>query len=418
MLHQILLSLILAVGLQNTYPAAYKCSTNNIFQTVASIKEPGAVLRIDSWVDLKGRTLTLPVNSTLVIDGGGIDNGYVVGNKTTLSARVYQVFGEQLRINGKWCVDHAYAEWFGQCGIDDDTPKIQKCLDTFFQCKLLNRTYQVTNIKMPENALLEGSSQGRYQCSTLQQAETYKGNLITTGNEEYSGVTIKGLRIIGGNYKNTAICITVPESLIQDVICDQYYGNGIQLKDRAWSTTIRRCSILGKMSTAKKRQPLTGILVDTRGGLISIDHCNINYYETGIHLKNGVQINIQNNNISECSQNEMKRPDACIRITGGECIDIFDNYIENFNTGVLLMTGKQICIHNNYLNGLSVASFGIDIKGEIKDLEIKSNHIYMGYTGSWAIAVRTQKVDKTEFRVIHNDLDDNKLYNMSGAITQ
>ena len=86
MLHHFLLSLLLFVGIQNNYPTVYKCNTSNIFQTVESIKEPGAVLRIESWVDLKGRSLTLPVNSTLVINDGGIDNGCLVGSKTTLSA--------------------------------------------------------------------------------------------------------------------------------------------------------------------------------------------------------------------------------------------------------------------------------------------------------------------------------------------
>ena len=412
MLHQMLLSLLLFVGLQNTYPMVYKCNTNNIFQTVALIKEPGAIVRIDSWVDLRGRTLTIPANSTLVIDGGGVDNGCIIGTNTTLSAGLYQIFGERFQIKGKWNVDHAYAEWYGQCGINDDTPKIQKCLDSFFQCKLLNRTYKVTTIKMPDNALLEGTSQGRYQCSTLQQNKSYSGSLITTGNEEYSGVTIRGLRITGGNNYNTAICITVPESQIQDVIFDQFFGNGIQLKDRAWSTTISHCSLFGNMSSAKNRQPLTGIVVDTKGGLISIDHCNINYFETGIHLKSGVQVSINNCNISECSQNELKHPDACIKVSGGVGIDIYDNYIENFNTGVLLLAGKQVSVHNNYLNGLSVASFGVDIKGVVKDIVISNNYIYMGYKGAWAIALRTTKIDKGEITVLNNDLENKKLYNV------
>ena len=261
--------------------------------------------------------------------------------------------------------------------------------------------------------MLEGSNQGRYQCSTIKQIASYNGDLITTGDEDYSGVLVNGIRISGGSPQNTAIRITVPCSIIRDVICDQYQGNGINLKDRAWGTVISNCDIFGNMTTTSKRQALTGILVDTKGGLISIDHCNINYYETGIHVKKGVQVSIRNSNISDCSQNEMKRPDACIKISGGTCIDIYDNYIENFSTGVLLLSGKQITIHDNFINGLSVASFGVDIKGAIEDLDISNNHIYMGYKGAWAIALRTSKIEKKRIVIQKNDLDMKKLYSIT-----
>jgi len=400
-------------GVPTSQPVVYNCNTSNIFETVTTIKDTAPIIRIDSWVDLNNKTLTLPPNSTLVINNGGIDNGSIVGANTTLSTGIYQIFGDRLTIKGKWCVDHAYAEWFGCCGIKDDTRYIQRCLDTFYQCKLLNRTYIVTTIKLPDNSLLEGSNQGRYQCSTIKQLSSYNGDLITTGDDAYSGVLVNGIRLIGGSPQNTAIRISVPCSVIRDVICDQYQGNGINLKDRAWGTTLIHCDIFGNMSTSKKRDPLTGILIDSRGGLISIDHCNINYYETGIHVNKGVQISISNSNISDCSQNEMKRPDACIRVSRGERIDIYDNYIENFSTGILLLSGKQINIHDNFINGLSVASFGVDIKGAIEDLDISNNHIYMGYKGAWAIALRTSKIEKKRIVIQKNDLDMKKLYSVT-----
>lgn len=45
-----------------------------------------------------------------MIDGGGVYNGCIVGTNTTLSAGLYQIFGERLQIKGKWNVDYAYAE--------------------------------------------------------------------------------------------------------------------------------------------------------------------------------------------------------------------------------------------------------------------------------------------------------------------
>lgn len=399
-------------GLASSHSAVYNCDTKNIFETVSTIKDIAPIIRIDSWVDLGNKTLTLPPNSTVEIIHGGLDNGCIVGTNTTLATGIYNIFGERLVIRGKWCVDHAYAEWFGSCGTSDDTQYIQKCLDTFFQCRLLNRTYQANTIKLPDNSLLEGSGQGRYQCSTLKQIDTYKGDFITTGDDAFSGVIVSGIRFCGGRSQNTAIRITVPCSKIRNVICDQYQGNGINLKDRAWGTTLSHCNIYGNMVTAKNRQSLTGILVDTKGGLISIEHSNINYYETGIHIKKGAQISINNCNISDCSQNEMKRPNACIKISDGYGIDIYDNYIENFSTGIQLLSGKLVNIHDNYINGLSVASFGVDIKGAVENLCITNNFIYMGYKKAWAISLRTPKCDKCQIHIYQNELDNNKLYEL------
>lgn len=418
MLQNFLFATLLLLGVSGK-PVTYNCNSNNIFKTVATIGKTSAIIKVEEWIDLNGRSLVLPSNITLVIDKGGFENGSITGTKTTLSTGLSQVFGDKLKINGSWCVEHAYAEWFGNCGIGDDTEYIQKCLNVFYQCKLLNRTYHVTTLVLPDDSKLEGSDQGRYQVSTIEQNEIYKGDLITTGNKAYSGVIITGLRLTGGNTMNTAICVTVPNTRIDGVICDQYKGNGINLKDRAWGTSINNCCVYGNMSTAKNRAPLTAIIVNTDGGLITINNCQINYYETGVSIVKGARVTISGSNISECSMNHFKKPDSCIKISGGESIDIFDNYIENFCTGILLQSGKQISVHDNYINGLSVASFGIDIKGTVENLDIRNNHIYMGYKGSWAIALRTSQINKQKIKISSNDLDEKKLYNMKGiSITE
>ena len=418
MFYNILLASLLLLGAIGK-PVTYNCNTNNIFNTITTIGNSSAIIKVEDWIDLNGKTLVLPANITLVIEKGGFDNGKITGDKTMLSTGLFQVFGENLKVNGTWCVDHAYAEWFGSCGQGDDTEFIQKCLNTFYQCRLLNRTYHVTTICLPDDAKFEGSGQGRYQTSTIEQDESYKGDLITTGNKDYSGVIISGLRLTGGNERNTAIRITVPNTRIDGVICDQYKGNGINLKDRAWGTSIKNCGVYGNMTTAKNRTPLVAITVNTEGGLITINNCVINYYEVGVSIEKGVRVTLSGNNISECSINHFKKPDACIKIVGGESIDIYDNYIENFSTGILLYSGKQVSVHDNYINGLSVASFGIDIKGQMENLDIRNNHIYMGYKGSWAIALRTSQIDKKKIKVSSNDLDENKLYNMKGiSVTQ
>lgn len=416
----LLMALLTAMAVIAT-PQRYECNSNNIISIAnkVSANKQDAVLVVRENIDLAGRKLSLPASVEIVVEGGSFKNGSIAGNNTTLSAGAYPIFEESVNISGTWVIDNAYAEWFGITGKSDDTKIIQKCLDLFFQCKLLNKTYNVTTLNIPDNAFLYGNAQGRYRMPTLYQLEAYKGDLITTGNKAYSGVALAGFRITGGREENTAIRIRVPNSRVEGVFCDEYFGNGITLDQRAWGTKIERCSVYGNMAAAKTRKTIgTAITVNTDGGLINIEKCDITYYQCGIDIEKGVCVAVRECNISECSQNLFKKTDACIKINGGESISIYDNYVENFSTGILLLSGKQISIQNNYINGLSVASFGIDVKGAIEGVEIKSNHIYMGYKSSWAVAVRSNKIDEKEVRVLHNKLDEKKLYKIRTAKTE
>lgn len=393
----------------------YECSSKNIFIILekVSTSNQSAVLLVRDTINLKGRKLTLTNNIELVVEGGSFSNGSIIGNRTTLVAGAYPIFEENLIVSGTWVTDNAYAEWFGQTGSLDDTKKIQKCLDTFFKCKLLNKYYNVTTLNVPDNASLEGDEQGRYRKPTLHQIEEYKGDLITTGNKAYSGISLSGFRITGGQESNTAISISVPNSQLNGIICDEYFGNGIRLIERAWGAKLYRCSVFGNRDNAKVRGSQgVSILVDTNGGLISIEQCDINYYQTGILINRGAQVTVRGCSISECSRNQFKKTGACIKVKGGTSISIYDNYLENFNVGIDLVKGMTIEIHNNYINGLSVASYGIYINDGAEKIEIRNNHIHMGFKGAWAIACRSKVAEKQDVHLINNDLDEKKLYNI------
>ena len=399
----------------NVHANTYVCNTKNIFHCISEIKKSGdenGIIIINDPINLKGQRLSLPERAQLIMNGGAFSNGTIVSNCNTLIAGPYQIFDNDVTLEGKWVVDNAYVEWFGVSDIDA-TESVQRCLDVFFKCKLLDKTYNITTLKIPDNSFLAGNMLGRYRMPTLHQLEEYEGDMITTGSKAYSGISLSGFRITGGKESNTAIRISVPNSIIERVFCDQYAGDCVVLDQRAWGTSIEHCSFFGNTEKAKIRNTsVTAILINTQGGKITIDNCDINYYQTGIQIQKGVLISIKNSSISECSRNHFKKPVACISVTGGECIDISDNYIENFSTGISLTGGKQIDIHNNYINGLSVASFGVDISGDTEMVDIKNNHIYMGYKGSWAVANRSESINPKEICLKNNILDNNKLYNI------
>ena len=79
MFHNILLASLLLLGAIGK-PVTYNCNTNNIFNTITTIGNSSAIIKVEDWIDLNGKTLVLPANITLVIEKGGFDNGKITGD--------------------------------------------------------------------------------------------------------------------------------------------------------------------------------------------------------------------------------------------------------------------------------------------------------------------------------------------------
>lgn len=389
---------------------AISASKNVLTQDMMSKANTRYIIQYD--YDLNGTTINVPEGCVLDFQGGSISNGILNGNLTKISSYPTQIFND-ITISGSWIINNAYSEWFGAKGDNstDDTEAIQKCLDSFYKCKLLSKTYAVTSIKLPNNSMLEGFDLGREKMATIRQIDSYSGDLITTGNTSYSGVVLKYFRITGGQQDNFAITITVPQSYIYKVTTDLYHGSGIHLSERAWITVIDSCSLFGNINDAATRSTISyAIKIDSAGGLVKVLNCNINYYIVGVAIFRGDQVTVCNTNISECSQNQFpKLPLYAVWVINGKSVDIFDNYIENFNTGIRIEGGTKINIHDNFINGLQAAPFGIDITGEINGLNIQDNYIYTGYTGAKCIRAISVTGENT-IRIVRNNLDETKLY--------
>ena len=114
--------------------------------------------------DLQGKTLVLPVGTTLKFVGGSIVNGTLLGNNTTIEAQPYQIFDTKL--SGTWSSNSFYTEWFGAKGdgITDDTSAFKKTIESFATSsgviRLLTKTYCITSIDLTgfSNISIEGEN--------------------------------------------------------------------------------------------------------------------------------------------------------------------------------------------------------------------------------------------------------------------
>ena len=78
--------------------------------------EADSTYHIRHDIDLGGRQILLEEGTTIVSEGGIIDNGTLVGNNTKIVGdSTRQLFGNDLQLYGSWDIA-ARPEWFGACG--------------------------------------------------------------------------------------------------------------------------------------------------------------------------------------------------------------------------------------------------------------------------------------------------------------
>ena len=163
--------------------------------------------------DLKGSKVTLPPNTVLLFSGGRLENGIIVGGYNSIMSPQYLIFGENLKVEGKWAVDAGYPEWFGAKGgtKTDSRPAIQRCLNAFKRTVLSGEEYYVNSytdtakricIDVPKYHTLEGhSSNAQHLQKTIVLSKNINP-LICCRVNTFS--VINNIDIVGNNtnYKN------------------------------------------------------------------------------------------------------------------------------------------------------------------------------------------------------------------------
>jgi len=110
---------------------------------------------IKQQLDLCGGRLQIPESSVLEFKGGSVCNGEIVGKNTRISARIRQIFGDNLALSGSWDVQESYPEWFGAVGdgVTDDTWSIRRTMRSVLQCRVVfqHKTYIVNVLPGTDN---------------------------------------------------------------------------------------------------------------------------------------------------------------------------------------------------------------------------------------------------------------------------
>lgn len=126
---------------------------------------PNTVYEIRYNFDLEEEEVTIPEGCILKFVGGKISNGILVGNSTSISAPLTQIFDIDVTFSGKWSLDCVYGEWFGAIadGATDCTEALQKCLTSFKLLMLGKGTYKTTRtLYITSRTTIKGVSYTEY----------------------------------------------------------------------------------------------------------------------------------------------------------------------------------------------------------------------------------------------------------------
>lgn len=126
--------------------------------TAAMLSSANTEYYIQYDYDLKGATVTLPANVTLIFIGGSIKNGTLIGNNTRIEAKRGVIIFDNITIQGTWDVDIAYSSWF----------------------KTWKRGYKIASVTENVGTLYDGADGNYYQLEDL----TYLRN-PSTGIYDY-----------------------------------------------------------------------------------------------------------------------------------------------------------------------------------------------------------------------------------------
>ena len=297
-------------------------------------------LKIQDDFDLKGETIFIPDDCILSFEGGSLQNGIIVGNRTAIIAGVQSIFGSQTTLEGNWAITEVFPEWFGaKCNGADCTAAFAAIYKT---CRNINvkkiilseQIYYTQTIVLSNRFHLTGS--GKSRKSTIVQYGNHPDiPLIKTDGEGGGHITIENLTVKSGGLR-TAYTVAITN---------------------VHSTTIENCTF-EKDNKLNLSKPIdkNGIFIGREGGY------------TG-HI---FMTRLLKNRFNQC----------CVKIEGtdgyiayneiwgidceyGLCLDKSGNHMINSNQiiggeeGCIFITGfcTGLKIYGNYFDGSSGSNF-------------------------------------------------------------
>lgn len=106
-------------GLGRVYLRKNIISNKNVL-TQAMLADENTIYIIQYDYDLNEAEITIPNNCILKFDGGSLNNGKIIGQRTIIDAELFKVFGEDLELGGSFD-GSGFPEWYGCLPNDQDS---------------------------------------------------------------------------------------------------------------------------------------------------------------------------------------------------------------------------------------------------------------------------------------------------------
>ncbi|MBQ9175028.1 MAG: right-handed parallel beta-helix repeat-containing protein [Bacteroidales bacterium] len=207
---------------------------------VSDIKA-GSTYILKHHVNLKGKTIVFPENTTIIAEGGSFSNGTIVGAHTWVKGDNHLIFKNNIKLRGTFEADTAFSEWFdikSNCRVVGDG-RLLGGTDNYQAFKNL---FLFKNISISKGSYMLS---GQLECQSNQtingNGATLKfyhrgGGLLVDGNP-IRNVSITDLHIIGSKYDYDdkteywhGVNINYAENIVLDnIVVEACRGDGVYI---------------------------------------------------------------------------------------------------------------------------------------------------------------------------------------------
>lgn len=193
------------------------CEISSLSDIKMVVNQKG-IYKINSVIDLHGGSILLPEGSILEFSGGVIANGTITGNNVFVTAPAYQIFADNLSIQGSFYSQNVFVEWFGarNDGLTDCSDAIKKAIDFGGNITLQSGVYLIRQqIILGNNVHIKGVGSHNHYTNTRLCFAVPGGMSAFANNDAH-------------NF-NTGQCATIEDLIIEPLDWSNHEGPGIDL---------------------------------------------------------------------------------------------------------------------------------------------------------------------------------------------